>query len=87
MRALTVITLGTMSASYLINLKQPRDTFNNMFQRIGQRVNRISMLNDNTRKLLFNQKINYDLQEILIPDPYIGTLQVTYSHAMLIVFS
>lgn len=86
MRALTAVTLGTMSAGYLINLKSTSGTFNNFIQRISQRISRICDLNDNTRMLLFSQGITYDLEEILIPDPYVGTLVVTYSHGMLIVF-
>lgn len=85
MRSLTVITLGTMAGGYLVNLKQPPLTFNNMIERLSQRVNRICDLNDNTRKFLFSQNINYDLQEIIIPDPYVAVYYVTYSHAMLIV--
>jgi len=80
------MAISSAEKSYVSNLKKNKETFNALLGRISGRVDIITRYNLETRKLLFAQELNYDLEPITIPDILGGVRTVQFSHALLIVF-
>jgi len=81
------MAISSAEKSYISNLKKTKDVFNALLGRISGRLEIINRYNLETRKLLFTQKLEYDLEEISIPEVDGGYRKVQFSHALLVVFS
>ena len=79
------MVLASAMKSYSTNLKKGKDIFNPWMKRLHGRLEIMNGYNKDTRRLLFAQNLDYDLEQIVIPDLQTDTRSVQFSHSMLIV--
>jgi hypothetical protein len=79
------LVMATMARSYLPNLKKTKATFDSFLKRFISRIDTMAGYNENARKLLFAQNLDFDLEPVTIPEIKQGTRDIIFSHAFLVV--
>jgi len=77
---------AVMASIYFGNLARGETVFNSFLMRASLRNENIAKLHNNARRIMFELGIDFDSEEITIPDISTGNRTVTFSHAQIIVF-
>ncbi len=71
--------------TYTTNLKKSKDSFNSLVTRSISSLDTLVKYNAQTRRLLFAQGLEFDLDLVVMSDLHSGSLTVQFSHALLVV--
>jgi len=75
-----------MVSTYFGNLNRGEANFNAYHTRTRLRNEKVAVLHNAARKIMLELNLDYDLQEVTIPDSSTGNRTVTFAHAQLVVF-
>jgi len=80
------LIVAVMAMTYSTMLQRGKIYFDEFEIRSIMRVDKLSKINNKARQSLYELEFDFDLEEIAIPDESIGSRNVTFSHAQLVVF-
>ncbi|MDR3547260.1 MAG: PAS domain S-box protein [Candidatus Pacebacteria bacterium] len=78
------VALASMLSVYASNLAKGRTSFNLFLTRTIGRANTLSSYNEQTRKLMYAQGLDYEMDMLTVPDIPSGEREVTFGHSQLI---
>ncbi len=81
------MALASAEKSYSTNLAKSQSVFDAMIDRISGRTDLLAGYNTQTRKLLFEQNLDYDMEMIQVIDSESVAITSQFSYALLMVSS